>query len=437
MNCTEVMTLMQRQLDHDLDELEHSLLTEHTSQCPACAEMFERLTMLHDDLEMLPKVTPRYSLVDAILPQLDEIDRRNSDQQAAALAPLDSEVIYKQEQSDNVQPSTPTKQPAPGLWKRRFNWRAASAVVAAGVVFGLFMVNYQHTNSSESADFNALQQQAKLDQYTQSSGQKGTQQSEHAYQLDEEKDALSQDKRASAQGDQSEGTPQLPSTSTSPDGSSVPVDSDSSRQDNRQLPSKANKETVPTANNPKHKVTTPAPETSKPPVHDDKEKSSEQERGLLPGDKDKGKGTVDKDKDQSSGAMSFLKINDVIEAASPDQLFVVKWQANKLSLFSGVEEKSKEIQTITLEMKPVSIQWSDDSKQILITLNDGQEQQKLLAYAISEQGMVSMDPVLFTPSTLTNKQSHSDSHPSDTQDDTAKQPPVEAGEGTSSSPTGG
>ncbi|MDK8181033.1 zf-HC2 domain-containing protein [Paenibacillus sp. UMB4589-SE434] len=429
MNCSEVMTLMQRQLDHDLDELEHSLLTEHISQCPACAEMFERLTMLHDDLEMLPKVTPRYSLVDSILPQLDEIDRRNSDQQAAALA--SSDELYKQERSDNVQVPKSTR-PSSGLWKKRFNWRAASAVFAAGVVFGLFMVNYQHMNSSESADFSALQDQAKSDQYNQSSEQKGTLKSEHAYRFDEGQD---KNKDLPAQGQKSVGADQTPSTP--PDSKSVP--GGSAESDNNPSRGKVSKEPIPasTSTDASKKITVPVTEPSKPPAQHNKDKSPKQERGLLPGDrdKDKEKGTVESNVDQPPGTMNFFKIDDIVEAASPDQLYVVKWQANKLSLFSKTADTSKEIQTVALQMKPVSIQWSDDSKQILVTLNDGQEQ--LIAYAITDLGMASMDPVLFSPNPLNNKQSHSDSNLSGSQDDTVKQSPSESGEETSYANSGG
>ncbi|MBR2569235.1 MAG: zf-HC2 domain-containing protein, partial [Paenibacillus sp.] len=78
MNCQEVVTLMQRELDHDLDAPEQKLLAEHLNRCPACSEMYERLKLLNEDLEMLPKAMPPFSIVDSILPKLDEIDREQA-----------------------------------------------------------------------------------------------------------------------------------------------------------------------------------------------------------------------------------------------------------------------------------------------------------------------------------------------------------------------
>jgi len=64
---------MQRYVDHDLNERETSALMAHIGQCPECAAMFERLVRLSKGLEQLPRVVPPYSLVDAILPELDRL----------------------------------------------------------------------------------------------------------------------------------------------------------------------------------------------------------------------------------------------------------------------------------------------------------------------------------------------------------------------------
>ena len=80
MNCQEVMEYMQRQLDDDLDEHEYEVLINHTRHCPDCAAMFERLQLLSAELTSLPKVIPSYSLVDAIMPRLQEL-------QTALIAP--------------------------------------------------------------------------------------------------------------------------------------------------------------------------------------------------------------------------------------------------------------------------------------------------------------------------------------------------------------
>lgn len=84
MNSQEVMELMHRYLDGDLDERETTRLLEHLQQSPESAVMFERLKQLHLDLAQLPKVTPPQSIVDAILPRLEAV---SSDGEQAAGKP--------------------------------------------------------------------------------------------------------------------------------------------------------------------------------------------------------------------------------------------------------------------------------------------------------------------------------------------------------------
>jgi hypothetical protein len=76
MKCEEVMETMQRYLDEDLNPKEVASMREHMKQCASCAEMFERLNRLSEELVNLPKVEPPYSIVDSILPKLQEIDRQ-------------------------------------------------------------------------------------------------------------------------------------------------------------------------------------------------------------------------------------------------------------------------------------------------------------------------------------------------------------------------
>lgn len=75
MNCKEVIELMQRDLDDDLNELEKKRLETHLDNCPSCAKMFYRLSMLSHGLEQLPKVEPVYSIVDAILPRVESLEQ--------------------------------------------------------------------------------------------------------------------------------------------------------------------------------------------------------------------------------------------------------------------------------------------------------------------------------------------------------------------------
>ena len=102
------------QLDGDLDEQETEILMTHTRHCPDCAAMFSRLQMLSSGLENLPKVTPSYSLVDAIMPRLQEL-------QTAAL-PLRSVCpqVKKNKPRQSIDGSQEIEQPVGGRIASRF-----------------------------------------------------------------------------------------------------------------------------------------------------------------------------------------------------------------------------------------------------------------------------------------------------------------------------
>ncbi|MCY9695841.1 zf-HC2 domain-containing protein [Paenibacillus alginolyticus] len=137
MNCQEVMEFMQRQLDGDLNAKEEIELHAHLMHCLDCAQMFERLQRLSDELTQLPKVIPPYSLVDAIMPQLADIDRHA----AASITDKVAAFGTSANQSASMQPP---KLP----WTRRlglqFSWKFAGGVVAAGLILGFFAFNLKH-----------------------------------------------------------------------------------------------------------------------------------------------------------------------------------------------------------------------------------------------------------------------------------------------------
>jgi anti-sigma factor RsiW len=122
MNCQEVMELMQRYIDNDLDQPETSLMMDHVGQCPDCAAMLVRLQTLSSELAQLPRVVPRYSLVDAILPELERLYTEQSD------------GIRSNGVDSNTVPSLlRSKRPSRNLIRK------LSGVVAAGVVVGLLL----------------------------------------------------------------------------------------------------------------------------------------------------------------------------------------------------------------------------------------------------------------------------------------------------------
>lgn len=143
MTCPEVMELMNRYMDHDLSESEINHLNEHLRQCSSCQVMFERLKRLSAELESLPKVMPKFSIVDTILPQLEKIDLAAAKEQSP-----------EDEQLEGGAASI-TAVPAKRSWRERFPLRAIGGVVAAGFVVGLFMVLYK-PEVSQQADMELM-----------------------------------------------------------------------------------------------------------------------------------------------------------------------------------------------------------------------------------------------------------------------------------------
>ncbi|KAA9007684.1 hypothetical protein F4V43_04165 [Paenibacillus spiritus] len=87
MSCAEVREWMHRYVDHDLSREEAAELFRHIDGCPDCAEEFTQLKLLSMELERLPEVRPPFSLVDAILPRLDEIDRAAAGEPSPVVPP--------------------------------------------------------------------------------------------------------------------------------------------------------------------------------------------------------------------------------------------------------------------------------------------------------------------------------------------------------------
>lgn len=131
MNCEEVMELMQRSLDGDLDSAETSRMHEHIQACPECAALYDRLTRLSDNLAKLPRVTPSISIVDSILPRLEEIELRP----AAA----------DESRSDDARPL-----PNRAASRPRRLYRRVAGAIAAGIAAGLLIVALPQLRPSHS-----------------------------------------------------------------------------------------------------------------------------------------------------------------------------------------------------------------------------------------------------------------------------------------------
>lgn len=133
MKREEALEYMNRYLDHDLNEEETETLFRHLGESPDARADFEFLQGLSDKLESLPDVKPPVSLVDAILPRLDELDR---------LAPLD------REEPEQPVVMLPAKQPvlprrkAAAFWRSTMG-RAVGGTAIAAAVLGIFVATYK------------------------------------------------------------------------------------------------------------------------------------------------------------------------------------------------------------------------------------------------------------------------------------------------------
>ncbi|MGK9251772.1 anti-sigma factor family protein [Paenibacillus humicus] len=148
MTCQEVVEVMNRYLDGDLDEHERVLLMEHLKNCPDDQELFERLQRLSEELEELPKVTPPFSLVDSILPQLAEIDALR-DAKAAQAAVMDEEWTQAEEaaaaEGGSLGSRRASRKRTGWLGRRTAAWGGATAVAAAAIILAVSL-NGPHPN---------------------------------------------------------------------------------------------------------------------------------------------------------------------------------------------------------------------------------------------------------------------------------------------------
>ncbi|GAA0408683.1 zf-HC2 domain-containing protein [Paenibacillus motobuensis] len=163
MKCSEAVEWMHRYLDHDLNDEESAQLFEHIGNCRDCAEEFDILKRLNSKLEQLPKVMPKISLVDSILPQLDEIDRaRREGGSASEVLPGMEPLVAKSAEAATSR----SRRQSP--WRSRA-FRAGTLGVTAAIVLGIFIYNYQpHTVSDAEMSVQSMSSSDKADHAAQS-----------------------------------------------------------------------------------------------------------------------------------------------------------------------------------------------------------------------------------------------------------------------------
>lgn len=159
MNCYEMTELLQRRIDQQLSETELKICDNHLQQCPDCEAKLEALERISEQLNNLPKVTPRFSLVDAIMPELDRIDierKANDIHTQAELVAVQETDESEHNSTNQLQQQIEETLPAAKRSSRfKFSWRAYSGVAAAAVVCIVFIVAYT-TNNNRSLHENII-----------------------------------------------------------------------------------------------------------------------------------------------------------------------------------------------------------------------------------------------------------------------------------------
>jgi len=210
MNCQEVVERMHRYLDRDLTPEETAEMYQHIAVCPECAETFSILKSLNRELEELPAVTPPVSLVDAIMPRLDAIDRERQN--------LDVPPAVKIEEPAEMMPEI-RRPRRKGSWWSTVGGRTAIGAAAAVMILSAAVLTYEPKMLSD----------AEVPYEAVSTTGAGTTENGAGveYQAEQDKEQLFMDGGTETGGTENEGNAPSVSPRNSPPDSSTESNSDS------------------------------------------------------------------------------------------------------------------------------------------------------------------------------------------------------------------
>lgn len=399
MKCAEVMEWMHRYLDKDLSQDEIVEMFRHIDDCPSCAEVFERLTLLSNELEQLPDVKPPFSLVDSILPQLAELDRSSREQ--SAVRTEEPVVVPFSRESSRGKSSKGTS----------IATRTGIGAIAAAVILGIAIFNMP--DKMPGAEVEQMMQ----DSSTATSNNAG---------------GMTADSQASTSGNSYEAAPANSGT----DSGSLPVAPDVS-EDNAALDramgpvdpasmptdptetnagSKGRSIPEPTNNvkpNPTEKIMTPKPDTvtkfQTPDTSAGSNIQSKVDKKDQPASTDKGiaadpapptEESLDSANDFRREVMGFnisshSNDSNVQTWTSPDGHYAVEFAGLQLVIYKNSPEGSVEdrsaVTSYPLEGNWVSGEWSADSSQFTyVTEKDGVNTTKV--YIVQETAAATSTP---------------------------------------------
>ncbi|GIO55666.1 zf-HC2 domain-containing protein [Paenibacillus cineris] len=412
MKCPEVVEWMHRYLDYDLDEEETVKLYEHLKTCPECADTFRLLKSLSRDLEDLPKVTPKFSLVDAIMPQLDAIDQARHEKSASLEEmPAPAEMVPV--------PSRPARK---GKFWNTVAGRTALGGAAAVVILGVAVLNYNPkqlstaeeppvntaaskeasgmdaaaTSGAEQSKSNVVEQKTGSSEPAQDPSEEKMPASSDPSQLSESQDAGSdaaasdkaagQEAQTYAQQQDSSNTPvQDPETSRKADIGS---------QDNAGKAGSTESADNSTGNQEGDggQATLSAPsDTESPPP-----KGDEVQKDIVPPNGDGGQaadstapevnGSQEGDTSGQMGIMAIKPKEDSNKFYSPDGQYAASVENKKLVIFSVTSDgSSKQVSSLDLPGTWVSGVWSADSTVFTYQTTDASGSTVSQTYQVGKQ----------------------------------------------------
>lgn len=151
---------MNRYLDGDLSEEDADILFRHIDNNPDAADTFRIMSALSLQLEKLPDVTPKFSLVDSILPKLDDIDAERRAEIASDIGIMEPQLEDKDEFTERRKQRR--------TWRDRLPVRTIGGLVAAGVILGVSIATYEPKTMTDAgqAPSNVSMEQQAADQET-------------------------------------------------------------------------------------------------------------------------------------------------------------------------------------------------------------------------------------------------------------------------------
>ncbi|OZQ62688.1 hypothetical protein CA600_21345 [Paenibacillus sp. VTT E-133280] len=409
MKCAEVMEWMHRYIDQDLSQDEIVEMFRHIDNCPSCAEVFERLTLLSNELEQLPDVKPPFSLVDSILPQLAELDRSSREQ--SAVRTEEPVVVPFSRESSRGKPSKGTSIAA----------RTGIGAIAAAVILGIAIFNMpdkmpgaeveqmmqdSSKATSDSADNMAIESQVSTsaDSYEAAPANSGIDSGALPAAPDVNEDNAALD-RAMGPVDPASMPTSPTETNAGSGGRSIPEPTNNVKP------------------KPTEKIMTPKPDTvTKVQTPDTSAGSNNQfktDKKDQPGSIDKGiaadsapptEESLDSANDFRREVMGFNISSDSNDSnvqtwTSPDGHYAVEFVGLQLVIYKNSPEGSVEDRTAVtsypLEGNWISGEWSADSSQFTyVTEKDGVNTTKV--YTVQEASAASSTPVT-TPGATPSK----------------------------------